>query len=161
VAAAVHRRRDPLLLVDLGLPRCIDPAASDLPGVFLYDLEALQRMVAGALSHRLEAVPAVEALIGAELEAFRTWRRGRGAVPAIQSMHAWAESIRQAELGWLPEELPADTRKAVDKLTRRLVNRLLGRAAARVVKGASGENPDLPTPEDLRSVFGLEEGEQE
>ena len=159
VAAAVHRRRDPLLLVDLGVPRCIHPDAAGLPGVFLYDLESLERIVAGALSARLEAVPAVEALIGGALEDYLTWARGRGAAPAIQSLNAWAESVRQAELRWLPEDLPGETRDAVDQLTRRLVQRLLGRAAARVVKGAGSEDPDLPTPQDLRSVFGLEEGE--
>jgi len=159
VAKAVHRRRDPLLLVDLGVPRCVEVEVKELPGVFLYDLEALERMVAGAVSHRLEAVPAVEALIREELTEFQAWSKGRGAAPAIHSMNAWAESIRQAEMRWLPDDLSDEDRAAVEKLTKRLVKRLLGRAAARVVKGAGGDNPDLPTPEDLRSVFGLEEGE--
>ena len=80
-------------------------------------------------------------------------------MPAVRSLHEWAESIRTAELAWLPKDMPADTRAAVEELTRRLVKRLLGRATARVVKGTGGEDPDLPTAEDLKSLFGLEEGE--
>jgi glutamyl-tRNA reductase len=57
VEAALARRRDPLLLLDLGVPRCAEPECDDLPGVFLYDLEALEALVAGALSGRGDAAP--------------------------------------------------------------------------------------------------------
>lgn len=159
VAGALKRRREPLLLVDLGLPRCVQPEVGALSGVFLYDLEALERLVADALTARREAVPAVESIVGEELAGFRAWLRGRGAVPAIRSLHEWAESIRAAELAYLPADLPDETRRAVEKLTRRLVRRLLGRASARVVQGAGSDDPALPTVADLRSVFGLEEGD--
>ena len=76
-------------------------------------------------------------------------------MPAIRTLNEWAESIRQSELSWLPEDLPPETRAHVEKLTKRLVKRLLGRAAARVVKGHGEENPNLPTADDLRSVFSL------
>ena len=160
VATAVHRRRDSLLLVDLGVPRCVEATVIDLPGVFLYDIEALATMVAGALSTRREAIPAVEQIIETEWADFRAWVRGRGAMPAIHSMNEWAESIRQAELKHLPADLPPETRQAVEKLTKRLVRHLLGRAAARVVKGAGAQDPNLPSAEDLKSVFGLDEGEK-
>ncbi len=158
--AALRKRRHPLLVVDLGVPRYVEAAAGDLPGMFLYDLEALEQMVANALATRREAVATVESIVQKELAAFQTWLRGRGAMPAIRTLNEWAESIRQSELSWLPEDMPPEVRARVDKLTRRLVKRLLGRAAARVVKGHGEENPDLPTADDLRSVFGLEEGEQ-
>ena len=159
VAQALKRRRDPLLLVDLGLPRCVEAAAANLPGVFLYDLDALEELVAGALAVRREAVPAVEAIIHEELSSYRAWLRGRGAMPAIRTLNQWAETIRTTELGYLPEQLSPEVLAAVDKMSRRLVQRLLGRAAARVVKGAGGEDPKLPTAADLKSVFGLDEGE--
>lgn len=159
VAEALKKRRDPLLLVDLGVPRCAEPAAGQLAGVFLYDLETLEEMVAGALATRREAVPAVESIVRQELERYRAWQRGLRAVPTIRSLNQWAEAIRQAELGYLPEDLPPEARTAVERLTRRLVQRLLGRATARVVKGTSAGDPKLPTAEHLRSVFGLDEGE--
>ncbi len=158
--AALKKRRDPLLVIDLGVPRYVEAAAGDLPGMFLYDLEALEQLVANALATRREAVPAVEAIVQKELADFTTWQRGRRAMPAIRTLNEWAESIRQSELSWLPEDLPPETRAHVEKLTKRLVKRLLGRAAARVVKGHGEENPNLPTADDLRSVFGLDEGEK-
>jgi len=159
IETAMKRRREPLLLIDLGVPRCVATAASAVRGVFLYDLEALEQLVAGALASRRESIPAVEALLREELDEFTTWLRGRGAMPALRSLHDWAESIRAAEMRWLPADAPPETREAVERLTRRLVQRLLGRATARVVKGTSSENSDLPTAEDLKSLFGLEEGE--
>ena len=159
IERAVRRRREPLLLIDLGVPRCVAAEAAELRGVFLYDLEALEQMVAGALASRRESIPAVEALLRAELDEFAAWLRGRGAMPTLRSLHDWAESIRSAEMRWLPEGTDPETRKAVERITQRLVQRLLGRATARVVRGTGSEDPDLPTAEDLKSLFGLEEGE--
>ncbi len=159
IARAVEPRREPLLLIDLGVPRCVAAEAAEVRGVFLYDLESLEQLVAGALAARREAIPAVEALLREELDEFSTWLKGRGAMPTLRSLHDWAESIRAAEMRWLPEDADAETREAVDRITRRLVQRLLGRATARVVKGTGSEDPDLPTAEDLKSLFGLEEGE--
>jgi glutamyl-tRNA reductase len=156
---ALKRRRDPLLVIDLGVPRYVEAAAGDLPGIFLYDLESLEQLVANALASRREAVPAVEALVQKELDEFAAWVRGRRAMPAIHTLNEWAESIRQSELAWLPEDLTPDMRARIDKLTKRLVKRLLGRAAARVVKGHGDGDPNLPTADDLRSVFGLDEGD--
>ena len=158
VEIAMRRRRDPLLLVDLGVPRCVAPAAAAVRGVFLYDLEALESIVAGALAARREAVPAVEALVGEEVEAYELWMRGRGAMPALHSLHEWAEAIRVAEMQWLPDDLDPAAREAMERVTRRLVQRLLGRATARVVKGAGSQDPSLPTVRDLQSLFGLDDG---
>jgi len=157
--AALKKRRDPLLVIDLGVPRYVEAAAGDLPGMFLYDLESLEEMVATALASRREAVTAVEAIVQKELDEFATWIRGRRAMPAIRTLNEWAESIRQSELAWLPDDMTPDVRARIDKLTKRLVKRLLGRAAARVVKGHGEGDPNLPTADDLRSVFGLDEGE--
>ncbi len=159
IEAVCAKRREPLLLVDLGVPRCVDAGAAELPGVFLYDIEDLEDIVANALAARREAVPAVESMIGEELEAFRTWHRGHAAAPTIRSLNEWADAIRRAELAHLPDDLPPEMKAAVERMTERLVQRLLGRAASRVVKGTGGADPTLPTAEHLRSVFGLEEGD--
>jgi len=157
--ASLRKRRDPLLVVDLGVPRYVEASTADLPGVFLYDIEALEKLVGGALATRREAIPDVERIVKKELDDFRVWIRGRRAMPAIRTLNEWAESIRKAELAWLPDDMPDDMRAKVETLTRRLVKRLMGRAAARVVKGHGAQDPNLPTADDLKSVFGLDEGE--
>ena len=63
------------------------------------------------------------------------------------------EALRTA----LPETLAPEAREAVETLTRRLVQKLLGRPASRVVQGMEKQDPNMPTPEHLKSVFGLEE----
>lgn len=154
---ALRRRRDPLLLVDLGVPRCVDPSANELPGVFLYDLGALERLVAAALGARRAAVPDVERILQEELAPWLAWQRGLGALPAIRTLAQWAEEVRRAELAFLPADLDPALREAVERLTERLVNRLLGRATARVVQGARADDPSLPTADQLERVFGLRE----
>jgi glutamyl-tRNA reductase len=159
VEAAVARRRDPLLLLDYGVPRLVDPRATDVPGVFLWDLEAVEALVAKSLAARREAVPAAEALVHEELAGLRAWARTLRAVPAIRSLHAWAEDVRRGELAQLPADTPSSTRAAVEEITRRLVERLLRRPAARVRRGVEEGDPALPTPDHLRNLFGLPEGE--
>lgn len=154
------RRRDPILLLDLCMPRQVEPAVGDLAGAFLYDLESLEALVATALAARREAVPRVEAILDEEFARFHDWSRGQVALPAIRSLNEWAEEVRRAEVGLLPEDFPPAARPAVEALTRRLVQKLLGRPAARVAEGARASDPRLPTPEHLKSLFGLEEHKQ-
>jgi glutamyl-tRNA reductase len=130
-----------------------------LPGVFLYHLDALEELVAGSLAQRREAVGDVETILAQEYADFRAWYRTLDALPAIKSMQAWAEQMRQSELAHLPEHVNGEVRQAVEKLTRRLVKKLLARPTARVVKGMEREDPSMPTPDHLRSVFGLGESE--
>ncbi len=119
------------------------PAIAELPGVFLYHLDALEELVAGALAQRREAVPDVEAILAEEYGEFRAWQRTLGALPAIHSMNEWAEQIRQRELSYLPETVNGEVREAVEKLTRRLVKKILARPTSRVVRG-HGEGRSLP-----------------
>lgn len=158
VSKALHRRRDPLVIVDLCVPRHAEAAIAELPGVFLYHLDALEELVAGALAHRREAVPAVETILAEEYGEFRAWQRTLVAMPAIHSMNEWAEEVRQKELSYLPETVNGEVREAVEKLTRRLVKKILARPTSRVVRGMEKDDPSLPTADHLRSLFGLEDG---
>ncbi|MCC7140056.1 MAG: glutamyl-tRNA reductase [Planctomycetes bacterium] len=155
----IARRRDPLLLLDFCVPRAVEATVADLPGVFVYDLEAVERILAKSLASRHEAVPAVETILSEEFAAFRAWQRTRRVVPAIRSLQAWAEDIRRAELGHLPADVPAALREHVDTLTRRIVEKILRRPTARVRQGAEAQDPAMPTPDHLRAVFGLDEAD--
>ena len=161
VRGALTKRREPLLVVDLCVPRLAEEAIGDLPGVFLYDLEALEEMVAGSLARRREAVADVETLLAQEFTDFRAWYRTLEVLPAIHSIQEWAETIRQKELGYLPAQVNGEVRAAVEKMTRRLVNKLLARPTSRVVRGMEKDDPSMPTPDHLRSVFGLGEKEKD
>jgi glutamyl-tRNA reductase len=154
---ALERRRDPLLVLDYGVPRNVPPAVAEVPGVFLYDLDALEAVVETGLSARRDAVPDAERVLGEEVTKFRAWHRALRAAPALRSLAAWAEEVRRAEVEALPLDASEEVRAAVDDLTRRLVERLLVRPAARVRRGVEEGDPTAPTPDHLRNVFGLPE----
>jgi glutamyl-tRNA reductase len=124
-AAAVDSRREPLALVDLAVPRDVDPAVGDLPNVTLHDLADVQAAVAGDEERRLEATRAAETLVAEEAEQFRRARRAAEAGPIISSLVEKAELIRQAELSRVRARLSDTDEEVVDQLTKRIVSSLL------------------------------------
>jgi glutamyl-tRNA reductase len=129
VARALARRPEhPLLLLDLEVPRDIDAACAALPGVTLHDLDRLQTISADNHQQRAAEIVRAEAIISEAVEQFMAWWRTRAVVPAIASLRAQAEAIRDAEvartLARLPDLTPAET-AAVRYLAVALVNKLL------------------------------------
>lgn len=122
------RRGRPLLLVDLGIPRQIDPALGRQEGVYLFDLDDLESVVQANLEERRREAGKVEKIIADEVGRFDAWRRRRRAVPVIRSLHERAEAIREEELERFLSALgsvSAQDRAVVEAFSRRLTNRLL------------------------------------
>lgn len=140
VAAAMSRRdgRD-LVLVDLAVPRDIDPACGEIPGVHMFDLDDLERVVAETIEVRADEVEAVEQLASEGTREFRQWLRAEAATPRIREMRARAEEIRRAELDRLlarMEHLSEADRQRIDQLTRTIVNRMLHAPTMRLREAA-------------------------
>src|SRR5205823_3479859 len=96
---ALRRRKGaPVLFVDLAVPRDVDPAVVEVDGVYLYDIDDLQAVVADTLAGRRREAERAEALVAAEADRFSAWHASRDVVPAIASLRARAEEIRAAEL---------------------------------------------------------------
>lgn len=121
------RRHKPLFMVDLAVPRDIEPEVGRLGDVFLYTVDDLGRMVATGLAHRQDAVAAAEAIISAEVEQFMRWREGRGAVPAIRELHARGETFRIAELERARRRLAKgdDPTTVIEALAQGITNKFL------------------------------------
>src|SRR5205823_446240 len=99
VARALKARRGrPLLLVDLAVPRDLDPAINELDGCYLYDIDDLQAVVTETLAARRGEAQRAEAIVAAEADKFHEWQAALEIVPAIASLRARAEEIRAAEL---------------------------------------------------------------
>ncbi len=92
------RRHAPMFIVDLAVPRDVEPEASELDDVFLYSVDDLANIVKDNLQIRVEAVREAEAIIAAQAESFLRWLEGRAVVPVITALHGHHDALRAAEL---------------------------------------------------------------
>jgi glutamyl-tRNA reductase len=163
VAQALQRRRGrQLLLVDLAVPRDLDPAIRQLDGCYLYDIDDLEEIVAETLSGRRREAERAESLVAAEAEKFHEWHSALDVVPAIASLRARAEEIRAAELRKaesLLERLDDSQRRAVEAVTAQIVNKLLHLPTVRMKQAAAAADGVLYA-EAVRHLFGLGEDER-
>ena len=162
VARAVRGRRGrQLLLIDLAVPRDLDPAIHELEGCYLYDVDDLEAIVAETLAGRRGEAERAEAIVSAEAEKFHEWHASLEIVPAIASLRARAEEIREAELRkaeGLLGRLDEGQRKAVESITAQIVNKLLHMPTVRLKQAAAAAD-GVVYAEAVRHLFGLGEDE--
>lgn len=156
VATAMTQRPDrPLLVIDLAVPRDVDPSVSRLPNVRLYDVDGLQPLVDRRASDALGLLPPIEATVEDSAARFMDWRRVSWAVPTIAALRERAEGIRRAELAKTFARLPnlsGEERQRIDALTAAIIKKLLHHPIV------SLKEPDSP-PEHadaIRELFALE-----
>jgi glutamyl-tRNA reductase len=163
VADALRRRKDRrLLLIDLAVPRDLDPAIRELDGCYLYDIDDLEGIVTETLSLRRREAERAEAIVSVEAEKFHEWHAALDVVPAIASLRARAEEIREAELQKaeaLLGRLDESQRRAVEAVTAQIVNKLLHMPTVRMKEAAAAADGVLYA-EAVRHLFGLGEDER-
>lgn len=127
IAEPVIRRRAgrTLALVDLGVPRNIDPAVDKLLNTFVTDINDLRQVVDQNLEQRRREVPQVERMIAKQVESLLAWQNESRAAPLISSLRQSIEEFRQRELSKVSAKLSPGEREAVDRVTRGIVNKLL------------------------------------
>jgi glutamyl-tRNA reductase len=144
------RKGRPLLLVDLAVPRDIDPAAKDLQGCFLYDIDDLQSVVEETLTGRREEAIRAEEIVAGEGERFNAWLASLESVPAIASLRERAEAIRRGELAKAAPRLVGLSereRHAVESVTNQIVNKLLHQPIMRLKEAGLGDEDDRGAPQ--------------
>lgn len=154
VRQALAARPDrPLVLVDLAVPRDVDPAAVLVPGVTLFNMDDLSRYIAAKVGQRQAEVPAVERIVAEEVHRYNSTMAARSVAPLVARLHERAEQVRQAELARLGDRA-LDT-AAVDALTRRIVAKLLHEPSVNL-KAAAGTAKGDVLAEAFRDLFDLE-----
>jgi len=163
VAEALRGRRGRrLLLVDLAVPRDLDPEIAELDGCYLYDIDDLEQIVAETLSGRRREADRAEGIVAAEAEKFHEWHASLDVLPAITSLRARAEEIREAELQKaesLLGRLDDSQRSAVEAVTAQIVNKLLHLPTVRMKQAAVAADGVLYA-QTVRYLFGLGEEER-
>jgi glutamyl-tRNA reductase len=155
VEARVGRRGRPLLVVDLGVPRNVEPAAGRVENVFLHPLDSLDHLVQRNLRRRKEEVPRVEEIVDQELALFHAWHRGLQAEPLIALLQKQAERIRRQELADALPHFPTDLHDRLERLTRSLVRKILHHPSTHL-RGRDGTE-HLPRLDLVRELFRLDD----
>jgi len=143
-AAVEERQRAPLLLVDIGVPRDVEPSAALLAGVVIYSIEDLREVVDRTLEGRRGEIPHVEAIVAAHVASYLDWYRTRGAAPLIASLRRKAEDIRAAEIRRLFDRMPEldeTQRQMVVAASVSIINRLLHGPVTRLRESVA-QGPD-------------------
>jgi glutamyl-tRNA reductase len=153
------RRGHPLLIIDMAIPRDVDPMVGDEPEVFLYNVDDLRKIVDEHVQIRSEAIPAADRIIQSHSREFRTWYASLEVVPVIRRMRARAEEHRVLELERLMrgmDHLEADDRARLEEFSRRLLNKLLHEPTVRLRKGMARGGGGEELVDAVRFLYGLE-----
>jgi glutamyl-tRNA reductase len=149
------RRR---VLVDLAVPRDIEPATAAVPGVTLVNVDDLEATVQANIRIRRGEAERAEAIVNEEAAEFGRWLAALGVVPAITSLRALAEQIRTAELERVApkwESLTPHDRARLDRVTQVMVNKLLHRPTVRLKELAAEDDSD-DYARAVTELFGLQ-----
>jgi glutamyl-tRNA reductase len=126
--AGRQRKGRPLFMVDIAVPRDLDPALNDLEGVFLYDIDDLEGIVEANLQERRETAEKVELFIEAAIVEFKQWLNTLGVVPVISALREKALSIQSDTMQSIERKLPHLTvreKKLLSKHTKSIINQML------------------------------------
>jgi len=143
--AMASRSERPLFIVDIAVPRDVDPAVAGIPGVALVGIDGLAAVVDETLETRREAVPFVEEIIEEHTRRFVEWYQFQATVPVIASLTQKADAIREAELERLfarCPDLPERERMLITGMSLTIVSRLLHSAIARIREKTVSNQPE-------------------
>jgi glutamyl-tRNA reductase len=151
------RRHAPVFIVDLAVPRDVEPEAAELDDVFLYSVDDLANIVKDNLQIRVEAVREAEAMIAVQAESFLRWLEGRAVVPTITALHGHHDALRAAELErakrLLANGMPAD--QVLEQLARGLTHKFLHGPTQALNEAGEAERAELLAV--LQRVYHLPE----
>jgi len=156
-AARAARRQRPLFLIDIAVPRDIDPSVRALDGVFLYDMDDLKKVAEANLKERQKEAAQAEALVEREVRDFLGWQRSLDVVPLLSELRQKGDAIRRAELGRLRRQLgplSPEQEQALEAATSAIVNKLL-HAPTVELKAAAQDGHAPEAIALIRKLLGL------
>jgi glutamyl-tRNA reductase len=153
-----RRKNRPMFFIDIAVPRDVDPEMNRLDGIFVYDIDDLQQMVASHISDRRAEADRAEAIVQLEVDKFQARMQTLDVVPTIVSLQEHLETVRQAEIdrvrGRLGNLTP-EQELAVDALSRGIINKIM-HTPITTLKSAARESSESTTVIDLvRKLFNL------
>jgi glutamyl-tRNA reductase len=152
------RRNKPVFIIDIAVPRNIDPEVNTIENVYLYDIDDLQKVLQANLAERKKELTQAESIVQEEVRSFLAWMDGLDLVPTIVSLRQRAEEIRTGELkkalSVLETPLSEKDRQAIEAMSQAIVNKILHGPVSTLKKAEErGEPPGLA--DAARRLFSL------
>jgi len=142
--------------IDLSVPRSVDPAVEQIPGVLLYNIDHIRGRADEALNRRLAAVPQVEAIIDQSIVEFNDWSREMVVSPTINKIKNALEQIRKEEIARHMKHLTTDESEKVDKITRGIMQKII-KLPVLQLKAACKRGEAETLIDVLNDLFNLEQ----
>lgn len=157
------RKGRPLFMVDIAVPRDLDPALAELESIFLYDIDDLEGIVQANLAEREKAARQIGNMIGMELVAFQQWLQTLGVVPVIAALREKALAIQAETMKSIERKLPhlsERDRKVLNKHTKSIINQLLRDPILRAKELAAEPNAEEALQLFMK-IFNIEDAVEE
>lgn len=158
-AVQKKRRGKPLFMVDIAVPRDLDPALDQLENVFLYDIDDLEGIVEANLQERQKAAETIALMIEAEIVEFKQWVNMLGVVPVISALREKALTIQAATMNSLERKLPhlsERDKKVLNKHTKSIINQMLKDPILQAKELAGSKDADAALDLFVK-IFNIEE----
>ncbi|GMQ89132.1 MAG: glutamyl-tRNA reductase [Gammaproteobacteria bacterium] len=148
------RKHRPVFMVDIAVPRDIDPAVAELEDIYLYTVDDLQEVIQENLKSRQQAAHQAEDIIDVQVDRFMAWLRGQDAVASIRNYRLLAEQQRDEVLDKARQMLDKDPQQALEFLARTLTNKLAHEPSVRIRQAA--ESGDTALLQAALKLFNLD-----
>ena len=154
-SAMRDRSERPLVVVDLGVPRNVDPAVGQLPGVHLFNMDDLERVVAEHVGEREREIEQVRRIVQEEADWYQQWLDGTRVAALISELRAKAEQARGECLGLAKRQVPEEVWVPFDYLMDLLVRKLLHHPIAAIREASADSDAEVDLVAAARKLFGL------
>ena len=158
-ASMKKRNYNSCVLMDVAIPRDIDPEAKGIDYVFYNDIDSLNIIVQQNLAKRKEEIPKVEKIIDEELAGFLSWFNSLEAAPAIKDLRDFFEAIRAEEIEKNKNRFSPEDQEKIEIITKRIINKILHHPTVELKKfGENGSNADEAAIKIsiIRELFGMD-----
>jgi len=152
-----ERSHKPLFIIDIGVPRNIDPEANKIENVFLYDMDGISGIIDQNMQKRKSEIPRVNEIILEELTEFYNWFNSLQVNPTIHDLRTHFEHVRHEEVEKHINRFSHEDRELVELVTKRIVNKLLHLPTTNLKNGSEeSEEEKHKKLSIVRSLFGLQ-----
>jgi glutamyl-tRNA reductase len=158
------RKQKPMFLIDIAVPRDIDPRINELPNVYLYDVDDLQGVVEANKKEREKEAQKAEAIVDQEVQSFLSWLKTLEVTPTIRALREKLDAVRKTEvertLKGFGDSLSPKQAKSIDAMSQAILNKILHEPTV-YLKGLANDPEADFSVDAVRRMFGLNEDRED